>query len=1045
MLLAVVSTPTPAETTTESVTIRWSKVGTLPVPVGEASASTDGQYIYVTGGAYSSEVYFARILDSSGALSEWMVTTALPRERWSHQSIIAEGHLFVLGGYYCCWGGTDSVMSAPIQPDGSLGDWSELTPLPNDLYRSAAVMHGEYIYVIGGWRDWPAPGSPESQVYRARINTDGSIGAWTNLTILPQTLHAHAAVASTGHIFVMGGLINLSQGSIQDAVYQASILADGTLGNWSQISTLPQPVHSHAAVFWQNEILVMGGRTNYLGQYVGTTYAAPVAPNGNLGAWSSGLPLPLPIAYHMSTSSDTSAYVIGGYSNGTVLDAVYCGQEEACGPLSTIVSSLVESSGQDIANIASAANDVSTVGDYFLDKLEVDEARFVTDLAFNIWELSGIDWGLLPRGLNHIAAPGYEAALRASWRGWTDGSAAARHWYKPFYDAIHHDPRYVFNATAQAGLRYYAVEAGKAAAKEPIRDWLANTLLPGPGFPIYWEHGLPAIWLGNSYISELEREGVDLVAALPGLALTPTQEAAYREDLLARQAVNRQIVDQLERHRELLWDSYQDALADESQWWNFFGPLLTRLGVIGAMTLAWDGPGFAVASAGTAAAETVYDAVRDVRALAHDEKMVDLSRRYLTGRVPQAYAQIALNTVSAFHLIRSEQAPHVASGLAEIIAMQSIGHYRLWPDLWWAEEESQLDIRVSNLSMYETDIMVSASYAHTSYWAGPEQVLREGSTLLLSPSSKGITTVEFKSEDDGLSPDKGSVIDLLVIGTTDTGLYPVASAEVTWAPNRVERQSGAQARLPAGYERFEGTEPPAHPYPLAAATNNIPGSTNHQLAISIVNPFTMPVHATVTQSVPASITILDGHSGQVSGDAVTWTAVLSPETHLELLVLLAWEGAPGTVIDLPDTLLSFRDPNTGLGDTYVASASGIEAAWPMSALADLPSTIQSGITVLVPVTLTNIANSVAAHGTFSATVSTVDSVVLWSSSTPFNLAAQETQTLTLPITVATAEAYLVVEGELKLDNVRRSEFLAILPSEVGDSRHLFLPLLLRDP
>ncbi len=123
-------------------------------------------------------------------------------------------------------------------------------------------------------------------------------------------------------------------------------------------------------------------------------------------------------------------------------------------PLAPDVVNFVTANRQYLQNVSQAASDVSTVGDYFLDRLDSDKVRRVVHIGFNSLDLltAGISWSRVGRGLNHITTPGYEAARHASWRGWVD-SRVTKHWYKPLYDAFHNNRELLFNEMAEAGLK----------------------------------------------------------------------------------------------------------------------------------------------------------------------------------------------------------------------------------------------------------------------------------------------------------------------------------------------------------------------------------------------------------------------------------------------------------------------------------------------------------------------------------------------------------------------------------------------------------------
>ena len=66
---------------------------------------------------------------------------------------------------------------APIASDGSLGAWTEATPLPSARYLHAAVARGGKLYVIGG--QTVSGGSPDVQI--APLFTPAAVGVYSRL------------------------------------------------------------------------------------------------------------------------------------------------------------------------------------------------------------------------------------------------------------------------------------------------------------------------------------------------------------------------------------------------------------------------------------------------------------------------------------------------------------------------------------------------------------------------------------------------------------------------------------------------------------------------------------------------------------------------------------------------------------------------------------------------------------------------------------------------------------------------------------------------
>jgi|GEM_PF-4811727 len=706
------------------------------------------------------------------------------------------------------------------------------------------------------------------------------------------------------------------------------------------------------------------------------------------------------------------------------------------------VANFVTANRQYLQNASQAANDVSEVGDYFLDKSDSDRVRLVVNFFLQSSDLltMGISWNRVGRGLNHIATPGYEAARRASWRGWVD-PRVQKHWFKPLYDALHNNRNILFEEVVQAGLKYYAREAAREIVKGPIKDWMIRTLVPGPGTPVRDNWGAPAVRLGDGYRSELLREQDELLAQLSVIQLTPDQITAYRADMLARQQAHAQIVAQLRSHRDLLWHSYQKAVAEEQNWWKFWGPILTKWAVVAACTLAWDGPGFYIASVGTGTVSIIYDAVQDIRAINHDEKMLSLSLLFLNGRISESYMLVSQNTIGALNLIRAGGTPQIAGGNVGVQAMKSFGHYRLWPNLWWAEESSQIELSISNTRTFSTTYLTSAAYNQTTFWVGTERLLSEGQALELDGNSSGIAVIPFRSKEWGASPDKGSTVDLLVLGATETGIYPVASLQTNWNPTRIEQGTRTLALVPSEYTPEQAAEAQALPYPLSSVITVLPDSTDYQLTVVVINPFTITVQATLTQVLPGNFTILDAGGAQVDGNTLTWRANLEPQTALELQAKLRWAGAPGTSTSIPGPVLSFQDPNTGLGDTYTAPAEVVSAAWPLVVSTDVPLTWQIGQSITIPITITNVSPSITAQGSLTVRVTAPDGTSFWSTVQTLDIPAGQSRLISLPIQVPARMGYAIVSAEVIIGTAFQEEFDEVI--EILGYR-TYLPIVQRE-
>lgn len=125
----------------------------------------------------------------------------------SRNSLVTTGtaYVYVIGGQtkVTDTGGVSTVNMAAIDVStastaGSIGTWKTTTALPQALMGASATVHNGYLYVAGGL---DSTGNPVNTVYSAPVNSDGTIGTWTTST---NTLLKKKAF---GTMFVYGGIM----------------------------------------------------------------------------------------------------------------------------------------------------------------------------------------------------------------------------------------------------------------------------------------------------------------------------------------------------------------------------------------------------------------------------------------------------------------------------------------------------------------------------------------------------------------------------------------------------------------------------------------------------------------------------------------------------------------------------------------------------------------------------------------------------------------------------------------------------------------------
>ncbi len=280
---------------------------------GYLARATYNNYMYIAGGydgvTTYDEVRYV-LVNSDGTLGVWANTTALPNQTHSASMVAYNGYMYVLGGIYAPSNAAQhKVWVAPINTDGTLGSWTDLTPgFSIDRQNLCAFAYNGYMYVAGGMN---ILGSTNSVQY-AEIKADGSLGTWTDTTVLPSKLRGHSMFASNDYVYVLGGHNDTSEVA---NVYYAAINENGTLGAWTATTSLPNILEGHDAFVLSGHVYLVGGKRG--STYSANTNYAPIQAGGGLGQWEN-------TANYTGTRTNLAAmavgknvYVIGG-CNATV-------------------------------------------------------------------------------------------------------------------------------------------------------------------------------------------------------------------------------------------------------------------------------------------------------------------------------------------------------------------------------------------------------------------------------------------------------------------------------------------------------------------------------------------------------------------------------------------------------------------------------------------------------------------------------------------------------------------------------------------------------
>lgn len=276
----------------------------LPIEAGPAP----GQLVFVTGGADGAlspktATRYAEI-DAVGEFSVWTGGQSLPAGRAFHGAAVATpfnalvdtlqaGHLYVVGGIDDTGAPVTSVFQSAVELDRTNAVWTVETALPVPLHSMGVTVFRSWLYVAGGAG---VGNAPSAEVYRARIQEDGSLGSWESQQLLSVPLAYAPLTQKAGVLYVLGGETaavspgdaTLTGTRTSDVIYTSLDLRTGELAGapWTlNSSSLIKNRSQHTAVAAGGWILVSGGLYNGAATASTEHSFASINVDGSLGSF----------------------------------------------------------------------------------------------------------------------------------------------------------------------------------------------------------------------------------------------------------------------------------------------------------------------------------------------------------------------------------------------------------------------------------------------------------------------------------------------------------------------------------------------------------------------------------------------------------------------------------------------------------------------------------------------------------------------------------------------------------------------------------------
>lgn len=315
--VAVACTPAPEPETPPAAApatqARWTQAAPLPERRTEVSATTDGRFIYLTGGftppqGQGRATSPRTLWRFDPQANQWTALTQIPQGVHHAPFQYHNGKLYILGGFRET--SFEPVANVRIY-DLASGQWSEGAPMPTPRGATGWTVLNGRIHVLGG--NAPGPDAVHDHT-GAQITQDRSVNVheaydpakntWTRLAPMPTPRNHLGAAALNGRIHAVLGRVGSNFTMTTHEVY------DPATNSWSTGPAVPTGRSGVAVLEHGGHVYAFGGEQ--FGDDGGKTFDEAERFDARTGRWER-LP-PMPTARHGlgAAAIGNSIYVISG-------------------------------------------------------------------------------------------------------------------------------------------------------------------------------------------------------------------------------------------------------------------------------------------------------------------------------------------------------------------------------------------------------------------------------------------------------------------------------------------------------------------------------------------------------------------------------------------------------------------------------------------------------------------------------------------------------------------------------------------------------------
>jgi len=247
----------------------WAAQAAMPSGLGGFTGGAVGNVMVIAGGEYSSvtitDLSYSAVVQDDGSIAAWRTWGTIGHPRMHAGSFIQGNTIYVLGGFQdnTVW---SDIVKATVQPDGTVSAWTTAGQLPGPRSHMSVSRVGKYVYITGGMAISAYQNPPAlTDVSRAEIAADGTLGSWTTMTALPYGVATHASFVYGGYLYFGGGIYDTSiTANEEKRVWRAAIDAAGAIGAWEQVASLQiARGHVHQLPLFENHVYSVAGAIDF--------------------------------------------------------------------------------------------------------------------------------------------------------------------------------------------------------------------------------------------------------------------------------------------------------------------------------------------------------------------------------------------------------------------------------------------------------------------------------------------------------------------------------------------------------------------------------------------------------------------------------------------------------------------------------------------------------------------------------------------------------------------------------------------------------------